>query len=99
MFVVFLVGSDGISYSFSEGRFEYSLGFLFMMSYGLFDRRFESLYGGRGDDSSKGGVFGKNVWKLLDLDFEDIDLVGGLVNSNEEFNVCILKRFWLVWML
>lgn len=66
-----------------------------MMSYGSFDRRPESSY--RGDESSKGGVSGKNVRKLPDSDFEDTDSAGGPVNSNEEPNARTLKRPRLVW--
>lgn len=94
---VFPAGSDGTSYSPSEGRSEHSSGLPFMMSYGPFDRRPESSYGGRGDDSSKGGVSGKNVRKLPDSDFEDTDSAGGPVNSNEEPNARTLKRPRLVW--
>lgn len=92
---VFPTGSDGTSYSPSEGRSEHSSGLPFMMSYGSFDRRPESSY--RGDESSKGGVSGKNVRKLADSDFEDTDSAGGPVNSNEEPNARTLKRPRLVW--
>lgn len=96
---VYPTGSDGTSYSPSEGRSEQSSGLPFMMSYGSFDRRpGESSY--RGDESSKGGggPSGKNVRKMPDSDFEDTDSAGGgPVNSNEEPNARTLKRPRLVW--
>lgn len=95
---VFPAGSDGTSYSPSEGRSEHSSGLPFRMGYGSFDIRPESSYGGRGDDSSKGGVSAKNVRKMPDSDFEDTDSAGGgPVNSNEEPNARTLKRPRLVW--
>ncbi|XP_024385665.1 uncharacterized protein [Physcomitrium patens] len=100
---VFRGGSDGATYNPSEGRSEQSSGLPFMKNglqgYGSgYERRPESSsYGGRGDDSSKGGGSAKNARKLADSDFEDTDSGGGPVNSNEEANARTLKRPRLVW--
>ncbi|XP_024397413.1 uncharacterized protein [Physcomitrium patens] len=100
---VFRGGSDGTSHQPSEGRSEHSSGLPFMMNglpaYGSpYERRPDSSsYGGRGDDSSKGGGCAKNARKLADSDFEDTDSGGGPVNSNEETNARTLKRPRLVW--